>query len=532
MIISGNALIGGQGVRGNGGSFFAVDPTLQQTIEPQISIVDQQQIGQACELADAAFESFSSLSNQARAAFLDTVVEEIEAIGDTLILRAMTESGLPRARLEGERGRTTGQLKLFATLLREGSWADLRIDSALPDRAPPRPELRMRKVGLGPVAVFAASNFPLAFSVAGGDTAAAFAAGCPVVVKAHSAHPGTSELVGQAIVRAVARSRLHAGVFALLTGSGNGIGQALVRHSAIKAVGFTGSRSGGLALMAVAAERPVPIPVYAEMSSINPVVLLPHAMKHRAEQIAQGFAASLTLGVGQFCTNPGLILARNDEHLTQFITTAKAALSQSNPATMLSPGIAESYQRGVAALTGHDDVETVLQKPNEAGKGGAALFLTNAEAFLSKHELGAEVFGPASLIVACQDDAQILAVIRSLEGQLTATIQMDDDDLPLAQKMLPDLERKVGRILVNGFPTGVEVSTAMVHGGPFPATSDGRSTSVGTAAIERFLRPICYQNFPAALLPESMQDDNVRDVWRRQDGTLSKLSHPSKGEAA
>lgn len=524
MTISGNALIGGAAVRGNGGSFCAFDPALQQKIEPTIYMVDEQQIGLACELAEAAFEPFRSLSDAARATFLETVAEEILALGDPLIVRAMAESGLPRVRLEGERGRTVGQLKLFAELLREGSWTDLRIDSALPQRLPPRPELRMRKIGLGPVAVFAASNFPLAFSVAGGDTAAAFAAGCPVVVKAHSAHPGTSELVGQAIVKAVARCALPVGVFALLTGSGNGIGQALVRHPAIQAVGFTGSRSGGLALMAVAAARPVPIPVYAEMSSINPLLLLPQAIKNRAEQIAQGFAASLTMGVGQFCTNPGLVLAIDDEHLTQFANAARVALAEVNPATMLSDGIAGSYRQGVDALHEHADVVTLLQKPNQDGKGGPALFLTSAEAFLSKHELGAEIFGPASLLVACRDTAQMLAVIHSLEGQLTATLQMDDGDLPLAQQLLPALERKVGRILVNGFPTGVEVSTAMVHGGPFPATSDGRSTSVGTAAIERFLRPVCYQNFPAALLPEAMRDDNVQSVWRRRDGALTRTT--------
>lgn len=522
MIITGEALIGGAAVRGAGASFQAYDPSQRAHIEPAFSMVSHEQIDQACQLAKAAFDPFRALSDEARAAFLDAVGEQIMALGDTLIERAMAESGLPRMRLEGERGRTVNQLKLFATLLREGSWQDARIDSALPERQPPRPDIRMRMVGVGPVAVFAASNFPLAFSVAGGDTAAAFAAGCPVVLKAHSAHPGTSELVARAIVRAVQQCELPAGVFALLTGTGNGIGQALVAHPAIQAVGFTGSRSGGVALMGVAAARPQPIPVYAEMSSINPVLVLPQALAARGDAIAAGFAASLTLGVGQFCTNPGLVLGIAGADFDRFGTQAAAALQGFEAATMLTPGIAESYQAGVGEMSSHGCVEVLASGAHAECKGGAALFKTSGEAFVAEHKLHGEMFGPASLLVACRDAAEMLAIVEQLEGQLTATLQLDDGDHALARSLLPALERKAGRILANGFPTGVEVSTAMVHGGPFPATSDGRSSSVGTAAITRFLRPVCYQNLPQDLLPESLREKTGRALWRRRDGELTK----------
>ncbi|MQA19786.1 aldehyde dehydrogenase (NADP(+)) [Rugamonas rivuli] len=520
MIINGEALIGGVAVKGTGAAIRAYNPSLQQQMDPEFFGVDFAQIDQACRLADAAFDTFRALSDEKRAVFLETIGDQIMALGDVLVERVMAESGLPRARVEGERGRTVGQLKLFANLLREGSWNDVRIDKALPERAPPRPDLRMRMIGLGPVAVFAASNFPLAFSVAGGDTASALAAGCPVVLKAHSAHPGTSELVGRAVVKAVELCGLPAGVFSLLTGSGNGIGQELVRHPAIKAVGFTGSRSGGVALMGVAAARPVPIPVYAEMSSINPVFLLPRALAARAEDIAAGFAASLVLGVGQMCTNPGLVIGIAGPDLDRFAHAAAQALVGGAACAMLSPGIAGSFQRSVAQLAEHADVKTLALAPQSEGKGAPALFVASGEAFLEQHALSEEVFGPASLVVACKDIAELHKVVESLEGQLTATLQLDDGDLDLAHALLPVLERKAGRILANGFPTGVEVCSAMVHGGPFPSTSDGRSTSVGTGAIVRFLRPVSYQNLPEALLPEVLRDNGAA-AWRRRDGELT-----------
>ncbi len=376
-------------------------------------------------------------------------------------------------------------------------------------------------IGLGPVAVFAASNFPLAFSVAGGDTAAAFAAGCPVVLKAHSAHPGTSELVARAIVKAVAQCKLPVGVFALLTGTGNGIGQGLVAHPAIKAVGFTGSRSGGQALMAVAAARKQPIPVYAEMSSINPFFLMPHALAARGAAIATAFAGSLTMGVGQFCTNPGLVLGLRGPDLDRFAAKAGEALGAMEAGTMLTAGIASAYQSGVHKLGSHEAVEAVKEVVHTEGKGGPALFRTTGQAFLSEHALHDEIFGPASLLVACENIDEMREIAERLEGQLTATVQMDNEDTEQVRALLPVLERKVGRILANGMPTGVEVSTAMVHGGPFPATSDGRSSSVGTAAIQRFLRPVCYQNIAQELLPEALQDGTAGQ-WRRKDGALAK----------
>jgi NADP-dependent aldehyde dehydrogenase len=522
--ITGEALIGGQAVLGAGGSFRAWSPAAREHLEPAFHMVDAQQIDRACVLAGAAFDTFRNTSDEQRALFLDTVAEQILALGDALVERAMLETGLPRGRIEGERGRTVGQLRLFASLLREGSWQDPRIDPAMPERIPPRADLRSRLIGVGPVAVFAASNFPLAFSVAGGDTASAFAAGCPVVLKAHSAHPGTSELVARAVVKAVELCALPAGVFALLTGTGNGIGQALVAHPAIQAVGFTGSRSGGTSLMAVAAARPQPIPVYAEMSSINPVFLLPHALEQHAERIGREFAASLVLGVGQFCTNPGLVLAIEGTGLAAFCAAATAALNETRPATMLSAGIASSYRRGVEALARHEAVATLLRLEHEEHQGHAALFRVKGSDFLARQELHEEVFGPASLLVVCRDLDEMLAVAERLEGQLTAALHMteDEDDLAAARALLPTLERRAGRILANGFGTGVEVTHAMVHGGPFPATADSRSTSVGTGAIHRFLRPVCYQNLPDALLPEALRENNPLGIWRRRDGKLTK----------
>lgn len=521
MTLTGKMLIGGAAVPGTRDALHAIDPATDQPLQPAYPGASRQQVEQACALAWAAFDPYRETSPEARAAFLDAIAEAIEALGEALIERAMAETGLPQARLQGERGRTCQQLRTFAHTLRAGEWLDVRIDPAQPQRQPlPRPDLRQRQVPLGPVAVFGASNFPLAFSVAGGDTASALAAGCPVVVKAHGAHPGTSELVGQAVARAVERCGMPEGVFSLLFGVGREVGLGLVTDPRIKAVGFTGSRSGGLALCQAAQARPEPIPVYAEMSSINPVLLFPAALQARGEALAHGFIASLTLGAGQFCTNPGLLIAPRGATLDAFLAHAAEQLRPCKAQVMLTPGIHQAYAAGVAALARHPQVRRVAS--GEPGDGPnrcqAQLFVTDAEAFLADPQLHVEVFGAAALAVQCEGAEQVARILDALEGQLTATLHLDVADLDAAHALLPTLERKAGRVLVNGWPTGVEVCDAMVHGGPFPATSDARSTSVGTAAIQRFLRPVCYQGFPDALLPAALREANPLGLRRLLDG--------------
>ncbi|MGE8149670.1 aldehyde dehydrogenase (NADP(+)) [Pseudomonas vancouverensis] len=519
MTLTGNMLIGRQAITGDREAIHAIDPATHLPLEPAYHGGSAEHVEQACTLAWAAFDSYRATPLNARAEFLESIASEIEALGDELIERAVAESGLPRPRIQGERGRTCQQLRTFARTVRAGEWLDVRVDTALPERQPlPRPDLRQRHIPLGPVAVFGASNFPLAFSVAGGDSASALAAGCPVIVKAHGAHPGTSELVGRAVARAVEKCGLPEGVFSLLYGSGREVGIALVTDPRIKAVGFTGSRSGGLALCQAAQARPEPIPVYAEMSSINPVLLFPAALQARAETLAQGFVASLTQGAGQFCTNPGLVIARQGPALDRFIDSASEQVRRSPAQTMLTPGIFAAYESGVDSLAEHaQTLATGVQgaSPNQCR---AQLFVTQAQAFLTDPALQAEVFGAASLIVQCASDEEVRKVLEHLEGQLTATLHLDDEDLHSARNLLPTLERKAGRLLVNGWPTGVEVSDAMVHGGPFPATSDSRSTSVGTAAILRFLRPVCYQDFPDELLPASLKRGNPLQLRRLLDG--------------
>lgn len=507
MTCNGNLLIGAVSRQGTGRPFSAVDARTGEQVGTPFYSATEADVAEACDLAEAAFDRYRSIELDRRAAFLETIADSIMAIGDELIERCMVETALPRPRLEGERARTVGQLRFMAEIVRAGKFLDVRIEPAQPDRKPiPRPDLRLRNVPLGPVAVFGASNFPLAFSVAGGDTASALAAGCPVIVKAHSAHPITSALVGQAIQAAVKKCGLPDGVFSLLFDADYAVGQALVRHPLIKAVGFTGSRRGGQTLMELAAKRPEPIPVYAEMSSINPVILFPAALSARGDSIAKAFASALTLGAGQFCTNPGLILGVQSPAFERFVLAAGNAIEANEAAAMLTPGIHDAYCRGVSALQKHNAVQTIARgKVGGSYTGQAGLFATTADAFLADEALSNEVFGAAGLIVRCNDMPQLRTVLVNLEGQLTTAIHIDPADHEDAGALLPILERKAGRIVVNGFGTGVEVSPAMVHGGPYPATSDGRSTSVGGLSIQRFLRPVCYQDLPAALMPGELR---------------------------
>jgi len=519
--MDGSFLIGARAITTDE-TFHALDPSSNVTLDVNFSISTPEHVAQACELADAALDVYRETDPETRAIFLETIATEIEALGDALVARAIQESGLPRGRLEGERGRTTGQLRMFANMLRQGRWASVVIDEALPERIPPRADLRQRRIALGAVAVFGASNFPLAFSVAGGDTASALAAGCPVVVKGHPAHPGTSAMVARAIQSAVAKCGLPEGLFSLVQGPANALGAALVTDPRIKAVGFTGSRGGGLALVALAQTRAEPIPVYAEMSSVNPVLLFPAALAARGETLAKGFVGSLTMGSGQFCTNPGVVIALDGPDLDAFARVAVEAMGGAEPQVMLTGGIHAAYDKGVSALAGHADVTTLARGTEAIGcnRGRAALFSTTGAAFLADTALGHEVFGASSVIVRCAHDAELRQVLERMEGQLTVTLQLDEADYAAAAPLIPLIERKAGRILANGWPTGVEVSPAMVHGGPFPATSDSRGTSVGTAAIERFLRPVCYQDLPNALLPRSVKHGNPLGLPVTVNGTL------------
>ncbi|MCJ7994555.1 aldehyde dehydrogenase (NADP(+)) [Rhizobium cremeum] len=463
-------------------------------------------VDQAAKAAEEAFETYGYSSRESRAAFLEAIAEEIDARGDAITEIAMQESGLPEARLIGERGRTVGQLRLFAAHIRKGDYLDRRHDEALPDRKPlPRPDLRLVQRPIGPVGVFGASNFPLAFSTAGGDTASALAAGCPVVVKGHEAHPGTGEIVAQAIDAAIKRTGVHPGVFSLVQGGSREVGTSLVQHPLIKAVGFTGSLGAGRALFDLCARRPEPIPFFGELGSVNPMFLLPAALAARGEAIAKGWVGSLTTGAGQFCTNPGIVVLTEGTDADTFTATAEQALAQVGAQTMLTDGIADAYRKGAARIAAVENVRSVLTSTCDLRNAKPYLFQTTAENWLANHELGEEVFGPLGIIVTAKDADEMVALARSLEGQLTSTLHLDAGDEPIAGRLLPVLERKAGRILANGFPTGVEVADAMVHGGPYPASTNFGATSVGTMAIRRFLRPVCYQDIPVALLPEDLQ---------------------------
>lgn len=522
MHITGNLFIAGKAVQ-TSKTYKSINPVTNQELETEFYCADEQLIHQACKAAFDAFDHFRALPLEQRAHFLETIADNIELLGNALTTQTSLETGLPEGRVKGETGRTINQLRLFANVILQGDWEDLRLDPALPDRSPmPRPDLRQRRIAIGPVAVFGASNFPLAFSVAGGDTASALAAGCPVIVKAHPSHPGTSELIGQAIMHAVITCNLPNGVFSLIGGTGNDVGEWLVKNPYICAVGFTGSQAGGIALMKIASERPTPIPVFAEMGSINPVYLFDHALKNRAENIAKTFVASLSMSAGQLCTNPGLILAQSGANLEKFLSYVKQEVSQIPTSTMLNPSINRAFIQGTQQLTNTSRVTLVGKgqdnvSPNQCQ---TMIYQTDGQNFIKTPSLSKEIFGAAALIVTYETKDELHQITEALDGQLTITLHIDQEDIEAAQSILPTMERKAGRILVNGWPTGVEVCSAMVHGGPFPATSDSRMTSVGTAAIERFLRPVCYQNFPTSLLPTELQ--NISTFNHRVDGHFIK----------
>ncbi|MBW6417818.1 aldehyde dehydrogenase (NADP(+)) [Celeribacter sp. PS-C1] len=462
-------------------------------------------INQAVQAAEDAFWTYGYTTREERAVFLETIAAEIEARADLITPTAMAESGLPEARLVGERGRTTGQLKLFADHIRKGDYLDRRYDEALPDRAPlPRPDLRLMQRPIGPVAVFGASNFPLAFSVAGGDTASALAAGCPVVVKGHEAHPATSEIVADAFKAAIEKCGLPAGVFSMVHGGTHEVGAALVQHPLINAVGFTGSLAGGRALFDLCAKRVNPIPFFGELGSVNPMFLLPEALSARGEALGQGWAGSLAMGAGQFCTNPGIVVVVEGDEEQAFTKAALEALTATGSQVMLTEGIANAYVKGGDKIKTQPGVQELLTQMCDRREAKPFLFKVKAEDWLANEVLSEEVFGPLGLIVTVKDAAQMIEVAKSFEGQLTATLHMDDADMALAGQLMPILERKAGRVMANGFPTGVEVCNSMVHGGPYPASTNFGATSVGTMAIRRFLRPVCYQNIPAAVLPQDL----------------------------
>lgn len=521
MELTGKNFIGKK-LSGLGEKFQAEDPSTGVVIEPGFYEATQTEITESIQLASSAFAQYKNKSGEEKANFLEAIATALTELGDKLIKRCAQETGLPEARLTGERGRTIGQLKLFAQLLRDGSWVDARIDTADPTRTPlPKPDVRSMFRPLGPVGIFGASNFPLAFSVAGGDTVSALAAGCPVIFKAHPSHPGTCELVASAIVSAAQKSGMPDGVFCMVHGRSTEVGQSIVKHPAIKAIGFTGSFRGGKALFDEANKRKEPIPVFAEMGSVNPVFILPGAIEERGEQITRDLTASVTQGVGQFCTNPGLVFLQESEKAKNFRSSLAGTFSGTTSGVMLNAMIRDNFRRGLEKLKSASGVRE-LSSGNENGngyQGTPALLESTATKFLEDHVLEEEVFGPSTLLITARDTSELEQAVAKLSGHLTATVHATEKDLQDYAWLLQVLEEKVGRVIINGYPTGVEVCHSMVHGGPFPATTDSRSTSVGTRAISRFARPVCYQNYPQHLLPDELTDANPKKVWRLVDGT-------------
>ncbi len=522
-MISGQNYIGNQASSQGSQTLKAYNPTDGSEFPESFTAATSGEVDAAVEKAESVFSAYKSVSYEQRAQFLEAIADEIMDLGDALLERASGESGLPTGRFQGERGRTCNQLKMFAVILRDGSWLDVNIDTAIPDRAPvPKPDLRKMNVPIGPVAVFGASNFPLAFSTAGGDTASALAAGNPVIVKGHEAHLGTNDMVTQAVLRAAEKTGMPDGVFSMVNG-GISVGQQLVKHPKIKAVGFTGSLLGGRAIYDLASQRPEPIPVYAEMGSTNPSFLMPDKLAADPEGLGNTFASSVALGVGQFCTSPGLLIGVKSDALDTFTSTLSQALADASPATMLNERIATSYYDHRGALIEQIGVETLGDASNPGeNKGKPLTAKVDGQSFLNNPKLHEEVFGPFTMVVECEDANQMAEIANSIEGQLTGTMVASEEDINNHPEVAEALSRKVGRLLFNGVPTGVEVCHSMQHGGPYPASTDSRTTSVGTAAINRFVRPISYQNWPDSLLPDPLKNSNPLGIWRAINGERTK----------
>ncbi len=526
MTLSGKQLIGTRESAASDATFTARSLATGTELAPAFHEATESEIDEAVSLAVAAFDAYRRLSPEKRADFLDAIAEETLALGDALLERAAVETAHPLPRCAAERDRVLTHTRQFAEWIREGSWVDARIDRGNPQGQPlPKPDVRSLLEPLGPVAVFGASNFPIAISVLGTDTISALASGCPVIVKAHPAHPGTCEIAARAILRAAARCGLPEGVFSLIQGARNETGAALIRHPRLEAAAFTGSLAGGRALFDLANSRPRPIPVYAEMGSVNPVFLLPGALRSRAEGIAQGFVAALTAGVGQFCTNPGLVAGIDSESWRQFRQCAAERVSAFAPATMLHAGIHRSYANGIASRR-VGTLELIAESGTAAdparGEAAAYLFATTQEGLFADPTLFDELFGPVSTLVSCQTHGDFVAIAERLEGSLSATIHGTEEDLADHRDLIEVLRKKVGRLIFNGYPVGLEICHSIHHGGPYPATTHSHFTSIGTRAIQRFVRPVCYQDWPDAQLPAELQNANPRGIIRLLAGERSR----------
>ncbi|MDL5511760.1 aldehyde dehydrogenase (NADP(+)) [Arenibacter sp. M-2] len=524
-MITGKNYIGLDTSAKNSRTYSTFNPKLNKPTEWIFHEASKEEVNAAIDKAAIAFETYRTFSDRKKAEFLRAIASEIEALGDELISVYVQESGLPEGRAKGERGRTMGQLRAFATLLEEGSWVEATIDTAQPDREPlPKADIRKMLLPLGPIVVFGASNFPLAFSTAGGDTASALAAGCPVIVKSHPMHAGTGELVASAIAIAAKKTGMPDGVFSNLNSSDLEVGQLLTVHPKVKGIGFTGSTNGGMALYRLATQRKEPIPVFAEMGSINPVVVLPSALEEKGSEWASQYAGSIMLGAGQFCTNPGLIIGIKGQAMDSFTTHLGKEIEKLDPTCMLHPNIHEGYEKGKKELSSQPNTKEVASFKGQVDPNFAEqkVLTVAAKDFLENPVLHREVFGPFSIVVQCQDKSELATVIQHLEGQLTGTILGTESEIKSSPEVVNALVNRVGRIIFNGVPTGVEVCPSMMHGGPFPSTTDSRFTSVGTSAIKRWVRPVSFQSWPEELLPEALRNNNPLDIMRLVNGEHTK----------